>query len=419
MAQIIRPSIYAPFKGHPHGGFLRIDWSNPLTRGLAICYLPGIAGPVDLCHNTTALTLTANYSFGANAEGPALVSASASTTNGAKAALATNHLALADTNGLASVYWRGMFTAAQSGSNVFGVLNNLTTNNLLYIDSSATGRFLIASNSAGTSKVAGSNSVGTSSTKIQSYSGTLSRSGTTYTLKGFSNGVQDGSVTTWTTGAPTRTTQSVAIGGNPNANLTVGSSTNIALFWNRALSDSEIASLDEDPYQFIVPAMRPSVLSGSFPYNDTLAETATAADTSSATGVFDSTEAESVAAGDAPAATGVFASMDAESATAADSPSGALTTAPGLSEAASAADAESATRTLVGIDPETATAVDAPAGTLQISASDAESATAADTSSATGVLGASAAESASATDAASAGSIIKKVKQKYYKIKMK
>lgn len=38
-------------------GAVEIDWSNPITKGLTVCYLPRIAGAVDLCnHKLTVVT---------------------------------------------------------------------------------------------------------------------------------------------------------------------------------------------------------------------------------------------------------------------------------------------------------------------------------------------------------------------------
>lgn len=195
-------------------------------------------------------------------------------------------------------------------------------------------------------------------------------------------------------------------------NGAIGSNTlrHLSLCWQRQLSQNERIALVENPWQIFLPmAQRRFYLlpPGGSVFNVSLAEAASAADTSSATQVAVASLSESGSAADTLSAIATFLAAVAEAGAAADTvSSGASTIAASLAEAAAAADTISATLNAAAAIAESGAAADTITAAFNALVSLTEAGSAADTV-ATGaqIFSVSVAEAAAAADAISAAQL--------------
>lgn len=139
-------------------------------------------------------------------------------------------------------------------------------------------------------------------------------------------------------------------------------------------------------------------------FNDTVAESGTAADSETATADFVVARAETVTAADAETGTADFITARAESLTAAETQTGALTAAVARAETLSAADSSTGTLAASGAVSEALSAADSATGAMAAAVARAESLSATDSQDATVTAGGTSAqaETLTASDSATA-----------------
>lgn len=240
----------------PGGRRYSIDWSNPLTLGLEVCYLPGLT-LVNIANKGFNLT-PSRATPGVTKEGPALVTAggTAGAASSFSATVPTTHRLITTTQ--STVYWRGLVSQYQGGA-FFGISygNGDQTPYHVYVvaQGSVTGKYRNSFNTSGTTAVDGADSTTTVAVgTFASYAGTFNSVSQKAWL--YLNGLQDavGSTTISAQWQGSSTSLIVLSGESTGGSGgdAISSSCNIACIWTRELSAPEMASLDRDPYQFIV-----------------------------------------------------------------------------------------------------------------------------------------------------------------------
>lgn len=261
---IAAPIVASAFVYHqfpPGGRCYRIDWKNPLTKGLEVCYIPGFAGGVNITRKGFDLTL-ARATPGMTPEGPALVTAQGTNVNSSfSAAIPTTHPLV--TSNQASLYWRGLLTTAVNPSALFGVAygsGDADPFHVYTVCCSNTANKMRIGTNQGTgagSAVNGNDSASSiPNGTFGSFAATFSYPSNPGTTQFYYNGLPDGSATSlpyaqkWGSSASSMITLSGESTGT--GSTAIGSSCSIACIWTRALSAAEIAALDANPYQFII-----------------------------------------------------------------------------------------------------------------------------------------------------------------------
>jgi hypothetical protein len=234
----------------------KVNWAHPLANGLIGCWLPGIHGPVDLCGNHPDLYLQPLSIPGATVEGPAQFSSPGSTIGG----MSGQSPDMFKNATQVTLYWRGtpMGSDGASYSSLCGVVFNagqgppyLVYNLQLQGDWSS---FLPAWNTGGAWTLG-------PATNLTGYFGQQISVGATFVVGGnvfgYVNGVSVASKAFGASPPNVTPTSTTIINGNNAAGGPSAYSNahcNIALIYNRALSDDEMAWLDREPYCFLTTA---------------------------------------------------------------------------------------------------------------------------------------------------------------------
>jgi hypothetical protein len=176
----------------------------------------------------------------------------------------------------------------------------------------------------------------------------------------------------------------------------------------RAMSDAEISAATNSPQDLYGYLFAPShrvvvygaAAGGPTTWNDSVAETASAADTPTAISTRAAATAETTSAADTPSSVKTTAATAAETTSAADTPSSVKTTAATTAETSSSADTPAAVSTRLAAVAETGSAADAPDATATSASTGAgvEAASATDTPTAVSTRLAGVTETGSAAD---------------------
>lgn len=309
-------------------GPLKIDWSNPLATGLIGCWVPGVFFGINLAGNGTNLktdtTLATTATTGNTQEGPGLLS-NTGANSGLNGVCTSPFL---DYSNGKTHFWRGLpIAAATNTSNTIGVAVDITggTSNVLSsITLDGARNPLLKWNNAGTANNGGAGGLTVTLGQMYTLAGTFAVGGNAILYvygPGAANGVQN--TTAFGASAPTGAGANTGICLNTSENVfqNIKANCNIACIWNRVLSAQEISALNDDPYQFLIPAegLMPA-LGGAAPAvpTGTLATTeaqdvAAFTGTAGVAGTLATTEAQDVAAFNATyAVTGTLATTEAQ-----------------------------------------------------------------------------------------------------------
>jgi hypothetical protein len=224
-------------------GIPRIDWTNPLTRGLVSCYLPG-QGFFDICGVGPRLTLTSTFSYGNSVEGLAFGSATA-----AAGAVGSVPPALQATTRL-TFYWRGVMASATLTNAEIMVLsynNSWTAPFGITLRANTSNLFLGWNNNGSFSSITLATTWATN--VVTSVAFTLRTGGSAI---GYKNGVSLGSSSAGTGPITYAASPKLCFNNNPAFSGNSNCYALMGLVWNRDLSAREIQALDRDPYQFLI-----------------------------------------------------------------------------------------------------------------------------------------------------------------------
>lgn len=254
MASVLRPftNILNPGSKQVPPGSLRIDWTHQLSKGLIGCWVPGFARGFDLTGQVRQplVRFTNEPRVETKPEGPGLVS----------------DVQYSNINGLApsiyktwtefSLYWRGFLPGAPGmNSWPLGVAYDISPLLPPYAlcciaENNGTGTYNSSWNTGGTI---------TSLAFSRAYSAGLQSIGLTLVVNGtvtnYQNGYPAGTSSYGASGPTSTATSQITINGwwyGPERR--VNGACYIACFWNRALSAAEMASIDQNPYRFLLPA---------------------------------------------------------------------------------------------------------------------------------------------------------------------
>jgi hypothetical protein len=255
MGMMLRPTgLLLPARRMMPNGRLRIDWSHPLANGLIGCWVPGVAGGIDLTGNhPTATTVGSGGKTDVTVEGPGYnfnATTTALKTTMTSAAPAVQALITA---GKFSLYWRGYLAAAGGGfATLFGMQES--SSGQLFLVGAFTGSGFnnsagdvgIQMNRAGSSNAAGATSLTMGAGNL--YSICMTYDNGANALNMYLNGTGDSNnPRTVAGGLPTCAgTPTLYVGGD-----NCGSIMNMGLMYSRALSADEMKVLDKDPYCFL------------------------------------------------------------------------------------------------------------------------------------------------------------------------
>lgn len=246
MLPILTPSLRGRFL--PHGGSPRINWDDPITRGLIGCWVPS-NDRGKAVRNLVGIGCDLTFASGAartyTREGEGLNSIVAS--GGADGLLPAGMKPT-----VASIFWRGTYTGA-AGSNVLamGVIYDGTAENSPYIPIG----FLPAGTDLGFSTDAGgsfANNSATGAAKVDfnSWGGTADGINARIYAAGkkVATNAASGSLVY-------SATSRMCLGYyQPVTSRVSFTNSLIGCFWNRVLTDAEMAELHADPYRFLVYA---------------------------------------------------------------------------------------------------------------------------------------------------------------------
>lgn len=254
MGRVLRPfgNIVSPGTRQVPTGQVAIDWSHPLANGLIGCWLPGVTGPVDVTHQTPDLSL---QSSAANVrdltqEGGGLKS-TASSSGYDLVGVPSSYLSWTGF----TIYWRGyLFGVPPVAGSLYAGINynsaatapyivvalGYNTNFYLYYSDSGT---LVQFNTT-IAPAAGFESIGATFSGV-----TL---GKNYFYQKGALKATSGALTTAPSSSATST---LCVNADHNdATRNPNGICNICCFWNRQLSDSDMAWVDREPYSFLMPA---------------------------------------------------------------------------------------------------------------------------------------------------------------------
>jgi hypothetical protein len=236
-----------------------IDGTNPLSNGLVCCYVPGLAGGINLTGQGFNLTL-ARASAGVTQEGPALVTAQGTAVGSSfSPGIPTGHPLV--TSQQITLYWRGLLTTAVNPSALFGV-------NYDYTDLAPFHVYTISCSNTANKMRIGTNTGGGTPTVIDGPDSTSSiTNGTFISVAATFNGTATGSAQFYYNGLADGASQALTAQWANLANTSLvclsgesggaggtaqGTSCNIACIWTRLLSATELLALHRNPYQFLL-----------------------------------------------------------------------------------------------------------------------------------------------------------------------
>jgi hypothetical protein len=249
--QVLNPRCSVPI------GRLAIDWSHPLANGLLACYVPGAMGGINIANpgNGDIARDTAAAPFnGVGVEGAGLTTTVANSGMFAFAPVSFKGL------GAYSLYYRAFVLGNSSAScSLLG---------MSYDNAGGSPYVLVEIGAAGGGTTAAPLSLGwnVAGTLVSDLAiipaftaNTIASVGATFTnngnVVGYSGGVNRGAAA-WGSGLPASALTSQIEFNTYGGAATRFSNTTafIGCIWSRALSDSEMAQLDADPYGFLIPA---------------------------------------------------------------------------------------------------------------------------------------------------------------------
>lgn len=174
--------------------------------------------------------------------------------------------------------------------------------------------------------------------------------------------------------------------------------------WNRALSDSEILSLSDNPWQIFKSQSRRIFVAsaaGGTVWNVSVSESITLADTLSSIAAFQSAQAESIALVDSQSVTNLAVASLSEAMTLSDTPSAGTVTGASIAEAITLAESVSSSALYAVSLAEALTLADAVTSALTAAASVAEAIALSEAASVTADFNVSIAESVALADSSS------------------
>ena len=239
---------------------VQIDWSNPMTNGLVLAYVPGFSGPNELTQlGAPKMTYNSTCSFDMTKEGPSLKTIAQTTVVGPFALLQATHPAV--TANSVTIYWRGYVTNVSTGTNyppLAGIYENGSFKPHMSLIAGSPSAVYTEWNTGGTATFGANFTV--ANNQFCGIGATFVVGGS---VQGYLNGVTAGSSTSFGASAPTVSTPAACFGGDPTSPYdTHAVSTNLFFYWNRAFSAVEMANLDRNPYGFLIPSNQLSTLSG-------------------------------------------------------------------------------------------------------------------------------------------------------------
>ena len=237
-------------------GKLKINWINPITRGLIACYVPGCMRGIDLAAIQVGAIDLVNFgaaaSYKLNAEGPTL-STAVDTLNDVAYSnqIPSGHPLITWTT--LTLFIRGSFNSSSgNGTSIFSIDWDTGGSSPYVVASLQINSGGIISNTwnfGGTFKVSTANS--SAQTVGVPFSAVTTFGGAGGNVIGYINNVQYNSTTfgasTYTVSAPIVDLGSINQGGGSGFDF------NIAAAWNRVLTATELAYLNNNPYCFLVP----------------------------------------------------------------------------------------------------------------------------------------------------------------------
>lgn len=227
-------------------GFLRIDWSHPLSNGLMFYYLPGVT-PLDIANKDPGILALSGASFiGSSPEGP---SVDCTINNSGDGILTSTVVPGAASATAMSVYARGYKVGAPPNNSSFiaGITFSVNPNNSPFVMvglqyNLSTIAIRVSYNQAGSLVFLGFNNLLSGSSQQFSLGGSVVNGGN---VKSYYNGALDNSAAA---GVFTPSSGGAIIGGNDNMQHTVFCG------WNRELTADEMMRIHLDPYGMLVPA---------------------------------------------------------------------------------------------------------------------------------------------------------------------
>jgi hypothetical protein len=237
--------IHQPWESQPQGS-CEIDWSNPITQGLAFVVSPG-SGPIDIIRGKVwtpgGISISATEKgLGADPASNASVGASLNipwlTSNGAY----TGDLSVFVISNPTASTTREFFLSYTNGANEFYFGGNQTVSL-----AASSGTFAASTN---VTSVQGVSASGYIDSKFRAFSYTRSASAAFGYL--YANGVLVASNAVVARAIGTSASV-LRVGGYSTANWGISGQIPIALGWDRALSADEHKSLSDNPWQIFQP----------------------------------------------------------------------------------------------------------------------------------------------------------------------
>lgn len=229
-------------------GPLKIDWTNPLTRNLEACFLPGATGIVDICGKQAPLT-SSSPTPGVTPDGVGVA------TVGPASAYSGSVVNASTVGGDLTLFWRGLQVSNAPGANSGQYIDIPTSGSgsfigVLFVNGNGTGNWDLAWNHGGTFL-----NVNTTTQSAAGYGGKIVTLCGVIPVGGTCILYRDGNnigSKAFGAGSPTVTGPTMQVGAAIGASNNI--ITNIGMVWNRALSSTEVSQLQYNPYGFIIPA---------------------------------------------------------------------------------------------------------------------------------------------------------------------
>lgn len=237
-----------------YGSIPCIDWSNPLASNLLSAYLPGTTLGRDLV-GTSHLTLQGSQIFQTNSEGTAM---NISGIAGGLMGPASPQIITASQNAL-SIFWHGAILPG--APNQFAVAAGISYDaagsppysvfELQAGGGSNWNDVRLAINDGTTERTFSGLGVGFTANIPTSFSGSLGFASGIATVSGYRDGNRVVGPSTQAGSAPASNSPQIGIGWFPNFGQISQTSSSVVYYFNRVLTDSEHATLHQDPFSLL------------------------------------------------------------------------------------------------------------------------------------------------------------------------
>lgn len=255
MASYLKPfsGILYPGNYQIPTGQLEIDWGNSLSNGLVGCWVPGVAGTIDISGNVSPMTLQSTKILQGTPEGVGLKSNTNTPGSGMTA------LAPPVYKGWSAftLYWRGMLVGTPVGSsNFIGICYDNAGNSPFQLLSLSANpgvtNFLWFYEITGSS-FSDASFISALPALNKMASAAIAIDGTG--LSAYQNGIFDSASSAEAPVATGTATTLIQINGDfATGSRDPAAILNIAMAWNRKLSAAEIQAIDLAPYGLLIPA---------------------------------------------------------------------------------------------------------------------------------------------------------------------